>query len=192
MKKLCSSGEREQWEKCEKNSSADQGQWRGRGGGAPGTRTETLLQPVEKTMAWKTMQTLVMATHHGVVRGKSCVINFISSYDKVAHLVNQGKLVDVIFLYLSKAFNVASYSIFLDEMSSKQPDKYGTWWVDSSLMGRSPGAEVNVVTSSWWPVTSRFPLGYILGSILFNVFINDLEAGLECMLIKFPGDTKLG
>lgn len=67
-----------------------------------------------------------MATHHGVVRGKSCVINFISSYDKVAHLVNQGKLVGVIFLYLSKAFNVASYSIFLDEMSSKQSDKYGT------------------------------------------------------------------
>lgn len=59
-------------------------------------------------------------------------------------------------------------------------------------MGRSPGAEVNVVTSSWWPVTSRFPLGYILGSILFNVFINDLDAGLKRILSNFAGNTNLG
>ncbi|TRZ07292.1 hypothetical protein HGM15179_019816, partial [Zosterops borbonicus] len=42
-------------------------------------------------------------SQHGFMRGKSSLTNFISFYDKVAHLVDQGKPVDVIFWDFSKA-----------------------------------------------------------------------------------------
>ncbi|GAB0206625.1 mitochondrial enolase superfamily member 1 [Grus japonensis] len=36
-------------------------------------------------------------SQHGFVRGRACLTNLVSFYDKVAHLVDQGKPVDVIF-----------------------------------------------------------------------------------------------
>lgn len=58
------------------------------------------------------------------------------------------------------------------------------------LMGCTQRVMVSGIKLVWWLISSEVLQDSILGSVLFSVFINDFDVGLEGFLSKFADNNR--
>ena len=112
--------------------------------------------------------------------------------EKWKHLLDNGYNIGVLFMDLSKAFDVLNHSLLLAKLEAYGFSLKSTTFIQSYLNKRMQKVNVNNKFSVWEDIYSGVPQGSILGPLLFNIFINDIFSFLTTSeMCKYVDDNTL-
>ena len=134
---------------------------------------------------------ILINQQHGFREKFSCETQLISAIHDWAKSINFRGQTDVLLLDFSKAFDSVPHERLLVKL-----DFYGIRgnmlnWIKAFLTNRKQSVSVNGIFSSSKSVVSGVPQGFVLGPVLFLLFINDISTSIQSKLRLFADDCVL-
>ncbi|CAM5086896.1 unnamed protein product [Natator depressus] len=155
----------------------------------PGKLVETIVK--NKIVRHIEEHKLLRKSQHGFCKGRSCLTNLLEFFEGDTKHVDKGDSLDTVYLDFQKAFDNVPHQRLLRKLSCHGVRGKILSWIETWLKDREQRVGINSKFSEWIGVTNGVPQGSVLGLILFNLLINDLEKGVNSEVAKFADDTKL-
>ena len=129
----------------------------------------------------------------GFRRGKSCATNLICFYSRVIDIIQERDgWADCVYLDLKKAFDKVPHKRLLRKLEKIGGIKGNLLrWMEDFLVDREMRVIIKDKKSPWCKVNSGVPQGSVLAPIMFAIYVNDIDEGVNSYMSLFADDAKI-
>ena len=145
---------------------------------------EQLVSYIERSSIYKD-------TLSGFRKGHSTGTALLKLRDDIKHAMKAGELTLIVLIDYSKAFDTICHYTLIEKMSKLGFSKQFLYWTLSYLSERKHFVQIDTNRSVNLPIHFGVPQGSILGPILFNLYVNDLQDTVATNAIQYADDTTI-
>ena len=98
---------------------------------------------------------------------------------------------DILYLNYKKAFDTVSHKRLLSKLKWYRFGGDILGWISEFLIGRRMRVAVNRTNSRWVEVLNGVPQGFVLGSLFFLLYVNDIPHRVKSKVKLIADDTKI-
>jgi len=95
---------------------------------------DVILRQVEE-------EKVIKSSQHGFMKENSCLTNLIACYDAMTGWVEEGRAVDVVYIYFSTAFDTVSHNILLGKLRKCGLDGLTVRWMENGKKAVLPSSK---------------------------------------------------
>ena len=123
-----------------------------------------VIEAIWKDKILQYFETAKIVSKHqqGFVMGRSCLANLLQSFEELTKALDEGYVVDVIYLDFRKAFDSFPHRRLVSKLKSLDFTDIYLKWIFEFLTERKMRVKVNGNISPWASVLSGVPQGSVL------------------------------